>query len=214
MKRSRSLEIPLPVQQIFYLYPAIQMGELILFAYLGEVIAFIFVMYFQSPLIWRFLRMIYGQPEGFMKFGKKAQKGCLWYVLLQLQQFYISFPAVENLLKFFPGVYSSWLRLWGSKIGKKVMWTPEVNLYDRTHLDIGDRVLFGSQVTISCHLVNKRGREYVVHVAPVSIGNDVFVGFQTNIGPGSTLGEGSLTDVCSIVYPFTKIAPGERYEKR
>lgn len=207
------MKIPKLLQQAFYLYPLVQLLELAYAAYVGQIGLLLFVSYFQSIIIWRLLRKIYGQPVGQMRFGKQNQDGCLWYVLLQLQYIYISLPFFERLLMFVPGLYSFWLRLWGSKIGKKVMWTPEVTLYDRTHLDIGDRVLFGSRVLISCHVVNKRDRNYTVYLAPVKIGNDVFLGFETSIGPGVTMGDRSMTEVRSLVLPYTKIESEVRYGK-
>jgi hypothetical protein len=206
--------IPKRLEKIFYLYPFIQVIELGLAIYFQSIITFLLILYFQSPLIWRVLRRIYGQPVGTMQFGKHEKEGCLWFVLLQLQHIYISFPFIERILMVVPDLFSGWLRMWGSTIGNKVMWTPEVTIYDRTHLNIGDRVLFGSKVMLSCHVVNKRDRKYTVMVAPIEIGNDAFLGYETSVGPGVVLGARSFTEVRSIVFPNTVVEAGGKHVRK
>ncbi|MDJ0694669.1 GH3 auxin-responsive promoter family protein [Mastigocoleus sp. MO_188.B34] len=37
-------------------------------------------------------------------------------------------------------VITLWLRLWGSKVGEGIYWTPKIEIADRGLLEIGDRV--------------------------------------------------------------------------
>ena len=60
----------------------------------------------------------------------------------QLQVLYSAFPA----LRLVPGLYSAWLRLWGSRVGRAVYWTPQVKITDRGLLKVGDGVVFGHRV--------------------------------------------------------------------
>lgn len=205
--------IPKSLEKSFYLYPFVQVIELGAAIYFQSVLAFIFVLYFQSPLIWRTLRAVYGQPVGKMQFGKMEKDGCLWLVMLQLQHIYISLPFIERILMAVPGLFSAWLRMWGSKIGAKVMWAPEVTILDRTHLNIGDRVLFGTKVMLSCHVVNKRDRKYTVILAPIEIGTDAFLGYETSVGPGVVIGARAFTEIRSLVFPNTIIQEGAKHAR-
>src|SRR6266498_3087906 len=66
-----------------------------------------------------------------------------WWGAHQLQVIYIAVPQLEALLRLVPGLYSAWLRLWGARIGRRVYWTPLVDIGDRSLLDIGDGAIFG-----------------------------------------------------------------------
>lgn len=66
-----------------------------------------------------------------------------WWLACQLQVVFNRFPALEELLRMVPMLYSAWLRLWGAKIGKNVYWSPGVRVYDRPLLELGDRVVVG-----------------------------------------------------------------------
>ena len=66
-----------------------------------------------------------------------------WWGGHQLQLIYLAAPWLEGLLRLIPGLYSAWLRLWGSTVGKSVYWTPQVEIGDRGLMIIGDQVIFG-----------------------------------------------------------------------
>ena len=73
----------------------------------------------------------------------------------QLQVLYSAFPA----LRLVPGLYSAWLRLWGSRVGRAVYWTPQVKITDRGLLKVGDGVVFGHRV-VSIPKGSTRIRQY------------------------------------------------------
>src|SRR4030095_10140128 len=58
-----------------------------------------------------------------------------WWGAHQMQVMYTAFPALDAALRLVPGVYSAWLRLWGSRIGRDVHWTPLVEITDRSMLE-------------------------------------------------------------------------------
>ena len=93
-----------------------------------------------------------------------------------MQLIFIALPALEAILRLIPGVYSAWLRLWGSHVGKHVYWTPLIEITDRDLLDIGDRVIFGHRAACYNHVVKPKGEDLVLYTAKITIGSDVFVG--------------------------------------
>ena len=102
-----------------------------------------------------------------------------------MQMIYAAVPAFEAFLRFLPGVYSAWLRLWGSKVGKNVYWTPMVEIIDRHMLRIGDDVIFGHKVICTSHVVSRKDNgEFVLLLRPVRIGSGTFIGALSRLGPG------------------------------
>ncbi len=107
-----------------------------------------------------------------------------WWGSHQFQVMYSAFPALEAALRLVPGVYSIWLRAWGSKIGRRIYWTPRVHISDRSLLEIGDDVIFGHLVACYAHLIKRRSDGVVLYVRRIRIGNRVFLGGTSRIGPG------------------------------
>ena len=123
-----------------------------------------------------------------------------WWASYQMQRLFIALPSLEALLRLLPGVYSFWLRLWGAKIGKGVLWTPRVEILDRSLLEIGDRVIVGHEVKFIGHFIrlSASGR-LKLYVNPVKVGAHAFLGAGSRLGPGASVEPGArlaiLTDV-------------------
>ena len=83
-------------------------------------------------------------------------------------------------------------------------------MLDAADIRIGDRVLFGPAVHLytTTHPTNPaeraKGTEYI---APITIGNDCWLGGGTLVMPGITIGEGSVIGAGSVV---TKSIPANR----
>ena len=107
-----------------------------------------------------------------------------WWGGHLFQVMYTAFPALEAALRLVPGLYSAWLRLWGSRIGRRVHWTPRIEIIDRSLLEVGDDVVFGHQVACYGHVVVRRGDAMVLYVRRIRIGNRVMLGFACRLGPG------------------------------
>lgn len=91
-------------------------------------------------------------------------------------------------MRVIPGAYSAWLRLWGSKVGKGIYWTPQVELLDRHNLTLGDRIIFGHKATLTCHvIVKKRSGMVVLIERGIVIGDDCFIGADARLSPGVRL---------------------------
>lgn len=122
-----------------------------------------------------------------------------WWGGHQFQVVYSAFPALEAALRIVPGAYSAWLRLWGSRIGRRVHWTPQVDITDRALLDVGDGVVFGHRVACYAHLIKRRRDGLVLYVRRIRIGNGVLIGASSRIGPGARVGDGVALDVLTDV---------------
>jgi hypothetical protein len=121
-----------------------------------------------------------------------------WWGVHQLQYLFIVIPQFEGLLHLVPGLYSLWLRSWGSQIGKNVFWTPRVEILDRGLVEIGDHVIIGHLTTMSAHMVaDIQGRPHLI-IKKIRIGAKSFIGADSQFGPGTT------------VEPETKVRPKTR----
>jgi len=102
-----------------------------------------------------------------------------------------------------PGLYSLWLRLWGSRVGRLVYWTAGVQITDRTHLEIGQRVLVGQWVRMSAHAVYKSsdGDSHLV-LQTLQIGDGAIIGGQSLLGPKADIAPHTTVKVNSVVCPY------------
>jgi len=165
---------------ILIAYTSVQFVQLPGVGSFAEMMAAIYLL---PPLLFRLYSLKYPVRSG--RWNLKGTRRSDWWVGHQLQMLYAAVPTFEALLRLIPGAYSAWLRLWGSKVGKRVYWTPHVELVDRHMLRIGDDVVFGHRVICTCHAVTKRTNGDLILLARwISIGSGVFIGALARIGPG------------------------------
>jgi hypothetical protein len=133
-----------------------------------------------------------------------------WWGGHQIQLVFIAFPVLETALRLVPGLFSLWLRAWGSKVGARVYWTPALRLGDRALLDVGDDVIFGYDVGISSHLVKKTRKNVLLFVKRVTLGSGAFIGAGAIIGPGAVVEEGAILDAGVHIYPNARVGRTKR----
>lgn len=150
--------------------------------------ALLFVLYGFPLLAFRVHGIFFPVREGLTRLDRP--KYSPWWGGHQIQLVYISFPSLETAIRMVPGLYSAWMRAWGSKIGKNVYWTPRMQVLDRNLLEIGDNVIFGHIVILCCHVVNPRKNRMTLLVSRIRLGNDSFVGAASRLGPGVTVADG------------------------
>lgn len=95
------------------------------------------------------------------------------------------------------------------KIGKKFYTNYNCVILDCTEVIIGDNVLFGPNVQVytATHPVEAAPRSQGVEMAyPIKIGNNVWVGGNTVICPGVTIGDNAVIGAGSVV---TKDIPAD-----
>jgi len=137
-----------------------------------------------------------------------------WWATLNLQVLFCRLTILEETVRLVPALYSAWLRLWGSKIGRLVYWAPGTQILDRSFLDIGDDVIFGAGVRLAPHMMirNELG-EMELLLAPVKIGSRAVVGGYSVLSAGTELAGDEASQACLLSPPFTKWRNGKRVKE-
>lgn len=157
------------------------------------------VVYLVPPLTFRLHQLRWPLEEGTRRLVGRGYEP--WWGGHQMQALYIAIPTLEALLRLVPGLYSAWLRLWGSRIGQGVMWTPRVEIIDRSLLEVGDRVVFGHYAAVSCHLIKPTRNNLLLYVERVRIGHNAFLGAGSVLAPGVVVENGARVEAGEHVYP-------------
>jgi len=203
--------------RIFSLFPALEFllivvcsWRLITIPTAGSIALLIFAIY-GFPLIMFRVTNIF-MPVG--KEGKSwldSENPSPWWIGHQIQLIYVAFPQVETILKLIPGAFSFWLRLWGSKIGRNVYWTPQVEIMDRNLVNVGDNVVFGHRVFCSSHIIKRKpGGRIALLVKRIEIGGRAFIGAGANLGPGVEVTPGAFVPAGMDLYPNSTFESKEK----
>lgn len=135
-----------------------------------------------------------------------------WWGAHRAQLLFGMFPALEMPLMLIPAIYRTWLRAWGSTIGKNVYFAPTFRTLDRGLLRIGDNVFFGHAALISGHLIDPRGGTLSLYVDFVTLESGVFVATGAQLSPGVHLGSGSLVGAFAKLGPKVRVESGKSVE--
>jgi hypothetical protein len=173
---------------------------------------FLAVLYLLPPLTARLMLAVVKIPQGRIAIGSRAFFG--WWTTFQLQIVFCRLPALEEALRLIPGIYSLWLRLWGSRIGRLTYWSPGTTITDRSFLRIGDDVVFGAGVRLNAHILapGKDGRMELI-LADLKIGDRVMVGGYSLLTAGTEIRSGESTRACQLSPPFSLWRDGKRTKR-
>lgn len=178
----------------FAFVPTLFLAAIAAAVYFHSVLCASVVLYVVPPLLYRALRLKPGV------YDLKERKFNAWWASHQLQLLYIALPALEALLRCVPGLYSAWLRLWGSRIGAGVYWTPRMEVLDRGLLEVGERVIFGHKVELYGHTVMPKDERVVLYVDRVRVGADAFIGAGSRLAPGVVVEPGAIVPILTDLY--------------
>lgn len=128
-----------------------------------------------------------------------------WWACFQCQVLFLRFPALEEMLRLVPGVYSWWLRMWGARIGKRTYWAPQTIILDRGFLEIGDQVVFGAGVRLNPHVIERD-----LLLAPVKVGDHAMIGGYSLLTAGTEIAAGEASRAFLISPPFSLWKDGRR----
>lgn len=171
------------------------------------MVAFVFAAYLFAPLACRLLQCVRPVKIGLSNLSEKAYSP--WWGVHQTQILYIALPGLEAFLRLFPGLYSVWLRLWGARVGKGVYWTPQLEVIDRTLVEIGDDVVFGHRVVLCSHVVTPRKKAAYLYVSPIKIEARSFIGAGARLGPGARIESESFVPYNQEIWIKSRKSPAD-----
>jgi len=152
--------------------------------------------YLVPPLIARFFHR--ARPFGVL--SHLSADYLHWQRLNTLQTLFNRFGCLEEGLRLLPGVYSAWLRLWGSQIGCKVQWHPGVKVTDRYLLEIGDNVIMETGCLLHSHT---RLPDQRLIVDTIRLQTACIIGPHATIGPGCHIYTREFLPAGHSLPPFT-----------
>jgi hypothetical protein len=179
------------------------------FAWWLRLIAAGSVLYLMPPIAVRAIFALGQMREGNLALGSKDF--FLWWSSFQWQMLFCRLPALEEIMRLVPGLYSSWLRLWGSKIGRYTFWAPGTLILDRSLLKIGDDVVLGVGVRLNAHVgdVDEAGQRRLL-LATVEIGDRCHVGGYSLLTAGTKIEHDQTTKAFLLSPPFSTWRDGKR----
>ena len=176
---------------------------------LARVFLGVAALYLLPPSAGFLVRKLCPIAEGKIAFGSKAFFA--WWALFQMQMIFCRLPALEELLRIVPGLYSLWLRLWGARIGRLTFWSPGTVIVDRPYLQVGDDVVFGAGVRMNPHVFAKTSSEgFELLLGTVKVGDRARVGGYSLLSAGAEIADNETTDALLVLPPFSSFKAGKR----
>jgi hypothetical protein len=170
------------------------------------------VLYLLPALGGRLIRFLIPIREPRIPMG--SREFFAWWAMFNCQALFCRFPALEEAMRLVPGLYSAWLRLWGSRIGRLTYWGAGLRALDRSFLIVGDGVIFGAAVRINPHVMarNDQGQLELL-LAPVTIGSRSVIGGYSLLTAGTEIAPGECTRAFLVSPPFSRWKDGSRLSK-
>lgn len=164
----------------------------------------LFILYLLPLLSFRIHKWLFPKTEGISYLVGGGYSP--WWGGHQIQWVYIAFPVLERFLRLIPGLFSLWLRSWGSDIGRSVYWTPHLEITDRDLLEVGDQVIFGHRVGLYAHVIKPKNDNLMLFVRRIRIGQGAFIGAAARMGPGVRVETGALVPTASEHFPNSRVS--------
>ena len=167
------------------------------------------LLYLAPAILARMLLLIVPIQPG--KIPLASRSFFVWWFLFQLQVIFCRLPALEEAMRLVPGLYSQWLRLWGSHIGRLTYWSAGTLITDRSFLEIGDNVVFGAGVRLNAHVLTRGAVGQVeLLLAPVNIGDRSIIGGYSLLTAGTRIAADEVTRAFLVSPPFSAWEKGKR----
>lgn len=166
------------------------------------------ILFLWPPLACRVLFVLCPISPGSHQIGSKAF--LIWWASSQFQMTFCRLPVLEELLRLVPGLYSLWLRLWGSKIGWLTFWSPGLRILDRSFLCVGNDVVFGAGVRLNPHVISDEDGQKLLHLAPITLGDRVQIGGYSLLTAGVRVESDESPRSFSLLPPFSEWTKGRR----
>ncbi len=198
----------------YYTLVYLFLGTLFLLTFNGtfylQIIIFLFWIYVVPPSLCRLILLFFSLPAGYSYPSTRPYK--VWWLLTQFQVIFNRIPFFEEVLRMVPGLYGTWLNLWGSKVSLMAYWSPGVVVTDRYLLQIEKGAALGLNCTLVGHVITKDEKEgYRLLVAPIIVENGAVVGGSSMIGPGAHIHANELLPADRHLPPFTRWKDGKKH---
>ncbi len=161
-------------------------------------------LYLAPPLLCRYLLAVHPLEGGTWR--TDSPEFLTWWATAQTQAIFCRLPALEEILRLVPGLYSAWLRLWGAKIGALTYWAPGLQILDRTFLDFGDGVVTGAGARLNAHVLECEN----LHLAEIVIGHRCRIGGYSLLTAGCCVADGEFVHAFALLPPFSHWTAGRR----
>jgi hypothetical protein len=169
-------------------------------------------LYLLPPILVRLVTLTCPLREGRIRLSEPAY--FTWWALVNLQMLFNRFPALEEALRLIPTLYSLWLRLFGSRIGRFTYWAAGTRILDRSFLDIGDGVVFGAGTRIAPHLVVRDPEGAMeLHLGRIRIGHRAIIGGYSVLAAGTRIAADECTRAFLVSPSFSSWEGGRRVDK-
>jgi hypothetical protein len=170
------------------------------------------IIYILPPILARICKSIF--PIKNKSTLVNSREFYFWWFQFNLQMLYLRLPFLEEILRVVPGLYSLWLRLWGSKIGSLVYWPAGIRILDRSYLVIGDYVVFGADVRLNPHVITKENEKNMLLLDTIIIKKNVSVGGYSLLTAGVCIEEGEALNAYTNLPPFCTWKNGKRIKPK
>lgn len=166
-------------------------------------------LYLLPPILARIVSLLFPIRRQMIPIGSRDFFS--WWITLNFQVLYGRFPTLEEVLRLVPGLYSLWLRLWGSRIGRATYWAAGFQVFDRQYLKIGHFVTMGANVRITPHMITANASgQMVLLLAPIEIADRVSIGGSSLLVSGTYIASDQATRAFLIMPPFSRLIDGRR----
>ncbi|HEC06847.1 MAG TPA: hypothetical protein ENJ12_08350 [Thiolapillus brandeum] len=137
----------------------------------------------------------------------------VWWFLTQLQMPFNRIGLLEELLRLVPGLYGSWLTLWGSRVSPFSFWARDILISERYLLTVEKGAVIASQCGLAGHVVtlDERGNHHL-QVAPIVIEYGAMLGIRSGLGPGCKVAAGEMLPAGRMLPPFTCWKDGRKHK--
>ena len=170
------------------------------------------VLYLLPPLLVRLAVAVFPMREG--RITPDEPSYMTWWLVINLQMIFNRLPWLDELLRVVPALYSAWLRMYGSRVGRFTYWAAGTRILDRSLLDIGDGVVLGAGTTLSPHLVVRDDDGVMqLNLGRVVIEDRAVIGGFSALGAGTRITADECTRAFLMSPPFTTWRGGKRISR-
>ncbi len=136
-----------------------------------------------------------------------------WWWLHQLQRPFNHVPVFEDLLRLVPGLYQSWLLMWGARVSLLSVIAPGVAITDRHLVIIARGAVLGHGCILGGHLAVRTPTGWDLIIAPVTVETGALIGARAVLGPGSSVAAGEILPATQALPPCQRWQGGRRVKE-